>query len=115
MQAVNRENELLGFVAADFSVNDLLRDSSLSASIPHWNQYRGDPAVRGTLFLQQRFTSPLDEHIDEVLSESPLFDCAERREHDGDQPLSRPATKFERRGLRKGHRIWDWRFSKIDL
>jgi tRNA (guanine-N7-)-methyltransferase len=55
------------------------------------------------------------EHIDEVLSKSLLFDCAERREHDGDQPLSRPATKFERRGLRKGHRIWDWRFSKIDL
>jgi len=55
------------------------------------------------------------EHIDEVLAESPLFDCVERREHDGDQPLSRPATKFERRGLRKGHRIWDWRFQKIDL
>lgn len=55
------------------------------------------------------------EHIDEVLADSPLFECAERREHGGDQPLSRPATKFERRGLRKGHRIWDWRFSKIDL
>lgn len=55
------------------------------------------------------------EHIDEVLDDSALFDCAERREHDGDQPLARPATKFERRGLRKGHRIWDWRFQKIDL
>jgi hypothetical protein len=67
LQAVNRGNELLGFVAADFSVNDMLRDSHLTASIPKWNQYRGDPAVRGTLFLQQRFTSQLDEHIDEVL------------------------------------------------
>ncbi len=55
------------------------------------------------------------EHIDEVLADFPLFDCAERREHDGDQPLSRPATKFERRGQKKGHRIWDWRFSRIDL
>jgi tRNA (guanine-N7-)-methyltransferase len=55
------------------------------------------------------------EHIDEVLSESQLFECAERCEHGGDQPLSRPATKFERRGLKKGHRIWDWRFPKIDL
>ncbi len=55
------------------------------------------------------------EHIDEVLADSPLFECAERREHGGDQPLSRPATKFERRGLRKGHRIWDWRFEKIEL
>jgi tRNA (guanine-N7-)-methyltransferase len=53
------------------------------------------------------------EHIDEVLAHSDLFECAERREHDGDTPLDRPGTKFERRGLRKGHRIWDWRFVKI--
>ncbi|MDH3266891.1 MAG: tRNA (guanosine(46)-N7)-methyltransferase TrmB [Gammaproteobacteria bacterium] len=55
------------------------------------------------------------EHIDEVVAHSAWFSCAERREHDGDQPLARPATKFEQRGLRKGHRIWDWRFEKIDL
>ena len=53
------------------------------------------------------------EHIDEVLAESDLFRCSERREHDGDEPLDRPMTKFERRGLRKGHRIWDWRFEKV--
>lgn len=55
------------------------------------------------------------EHIDAVLAESGLFRCAERREHDGDRPMSRPGTKFERRGGRLGHRIWDWRFEKIDL
>lgn len=55
------------------------------------------------------------EHIDAVLADSEQFRCAERREHDGDQPISRPATKFERRGERLGHKIWDWRFEKIDL
>jgi tRNA (guanine-N7-)-methyltransferase len=50
------------------------------------------------------------EHIDEVLSQAHRFTCAERREHDGDQPLDRPQTKFERRGLKKGHRIHDWCF-----
>lgn len=55
------------------------------------------------------------EHIDAALAASPLFECEERREHAGDQPLQRPATKFERRGLKKGHRIWDWRFRRIDL
>lgn len=55
------------------------------------------------------------EHIDEVLENSSLFSCAERREHNGDQPLARPPTKFERRGLKKGHKIWDWRFEKNDL
>ncbi|MCK5359407.1 MAG: PDC sensor domain-containing protein [Gammaproteobacteria bacterium] len=68
LQAVNRDNQLLGFVAADFSVNELLRDSDLPETVPIWNQYKGDPAVRGTLFLQERFTSQLDEHIDEILS-----------------------------------------------
>ncbi len=68
LQAVNRDNQLLGFVAADFSVTDLLRDTSLNVNVPQWNQYRGDPAVRGTLFLQERHTSQLDKHIDEVLA-----------------------------------------------
>ena len=53
------------------------------------------------------------EHIDEVLSRADRFTCVERRVHDGEAPLDRPQTKFERRGLRKGHRIWDWIFKKI--
>lgn len=52
------------------------------------------------------------EYIDEVLARSPRFHCVERRVHDGEAPLDRPQTKFERRGLRKGHRIWDWCFQK---
>ena len=52
------------------------------------------------------------EHIDEVLSHSDRFTCIDRREHDGDEPLGRPQTKFERRGLRKGHRISDRCFEK---
>ncbi len=55
------------------------------------------------------------EHIDETFAAMPQFDCTERREHDGDQPLNRPMTKFERRGLRHGHRIVDWRFEKKHL
>jgi tRNA (guanine-N7-)-methyltransferase len=54
------------------------------------------------------------EHIAETLAQSALFDCVESRVHDGDDPLSRPVTKFERRGLRHGHRIWDWRFERVD-
>ena len=54
------------------------------------------------------------EHIDDELAASDRFFCAERREHDGENPLDRPGTKFERRGLRHGHRIWDWRFQRVD-
>ena len=48
--------------------------------------------------------------IEAKVLESGRFHCAERRVHGGDEPLDRPKTKFERRGLRHGHRIWDWRF-----
>jgi tRNA (guanine-N7-)-methyltransferase len=52
------------------------------------------------------------EHIDAVITESDRFECTLRREHDGDQPLDRPRTKFEARGLNKGHRICDWKLTR---
>jgi tRNA (guanine-N7-)-methyltransferase len=48
------------------------------------------------------------EHIDALIARTPEFSVVERREHAGDQPLARPATKFETRGINKGHRICDW-------
>lgn len=68
-------------------------------------------AAGGTMHIATDWAN-YAEHIDEVLSRSDRFACVERREHDGDRPLDRPQTKFERRGLRKGHRICDWCFEK---
>ena len=67
LQAVSRENQLLGFIAADFALADLLQDARLAAPEMHWQQFRGDPAVRSTLFMQERVPSLLDQHIDAVL------------------------------------------------
>jgi len=67
LQAVTKDNNLLGFIAADFALDDLLHDLRLTAPAMHWQQFRGDPAVRGTLFMQERVPSLLDQHIDEVL------------------------------------------------
>lgn len=50
--------------------------------------------------------------IDAALCDSDRFECTQRREHDGDQPLDRPRTKFEQRGLKQGLRICDWCFTK---
>ena len=55
------------------------------------------------------------EHIEAAIHGSGLFECAEKRVHSGEQPLDRPVTKFERRGLRHGHRIRDWRFVRADV
>jgi tRNA (guanine-N7-)-methyltransferase len=52
------------------------------------------------------------EHIDETMAATDLFQLDERAEHSGENPLDRFTTKFERRGLRRGHRIWDWRFQR---
>ncbi len=68
LQAVSRDNTLLGFIAADFAVNDLLHDTRLSTPSLGWKQFRGDPSVRGTVFMQTRASSLLDEHIDATLA-----------------------------------------------
>lgn len=67
LQAVSDNGTLIGFIAADFAVTDLLRDTVLIKPVPKWQQFRGDPAVRGTVFMQTRSQSLLDEHIDEVM------------------------------------------------
>lgn len=51
------------------------------------------------------------EHIDLELTRSPNFRIVERREHDGSRPLERPPTKFEKRGLKLGHPIVDWKLA----
>ena len=66
LQAVSRDNQLLGFIAADFAVDDLPADAPLAAASTRWQQFRGDPAVRGQLFQQTRAPSLLDKHIDAV-------------------------------------------------
>jgi hypothetical protein len=66
LQAVTKDNNLLGFIAADFALDDLIHDSRLTAPEIHWQQFRGDPAVRNTLFMQERVPSLLDQHIDDV-------------------------------------------------
>lgn len=68
LQAVTRDNQLLGFVAADFAVSDLLRDARLSSAPLRWQQFRGDPSVRGTVFMQTRAQSAFDDRIDEALA-----------------------------------------------
>lgn len=51
-------------------------------------------------------------HIDEVIAHSPAFSVLERREHSGEEPLDRPVTRFERRGLKLDHRIRDWQLAR---
>lgn len=53
------------------------------------------------------------EHIDEIIALDACFEQIERRKHAGEAPLDRVTTKFERRGLGKGHAIWDWHLRQV--
>jgi tRNA (guanine-N7-)-methyltransferase len=53
------------------------------------------------------------DQIDELTAAQEGFILSEKRIHSGDDPLDRPVTKFERRGLKLDHSICDWRFDRI--
>jgi len=61
------DNNLLGYVGADFDLRDLPLTRELYDEPTSWRQIKGDPAIRGTVFHQTRTDSRMDEHIDEVL------------------------------------------------
>jgi hypothetical protein len=64
---VDGSGALLGFLGADFDLRELPLTRELYAQPEQWLQLKGDPAIRGSLFFQQRVESLLDQHIDEVL------------------------------------------------
>ena len=66
----------------------------------------------GTLHIATDWENYAD-HIDTLIESQKHFRLSEKRVHCGDDPLDRPITKFERRGLKLGHRIWDWRLTRI--
>jgi hypothetical protein len=69
IQAVRRDERLLGFIAADFPIRDLPDTPAPNPeAAAGWQQFKGDPAIRGTVFLQQRSASVMDEHLDDALA-----------------------------------------------
>ncbi len=114
---------------------DVLRNGLASATLARVNLYFPDPwpkkrhhkrrivqseflaLVAGRLRDEGTLCIATDwagyaEHIDDVIETDRHFRLVERREHDGDQPIDRLTTKFERRGLARGHRIVDWRLTR---
>ncbi len=67
MQAVRHAEQILGFIAADFNVDALPEPEALPPEPAAWKQFKGDPAIRSTLFLQERAISAMDKVLDEVM------------------------------------------------
>ncbi|EXJ14667.1 PDC sensor domain-containing protein [Imhoffiella purpurea] len=68
VQRIETESgELLGFIGADFDLRELPLTRELYQQPGQWFQLKGDPAIRGGLFQQERVESLMDGRIDEVL------------------------------------------------
>jgi tRNA (guanine-N7-)-methyltransferase len=56
---------------------------------------------------------PYAEHILKVMQSEPgLINRSQRADSFSDQPIYRPLTKFENRGLKLGHGVWDLVFER---
>ena len=66
--AILKDQQLTGFIAADFDLRDLPLSDTHHNDTTGWRQIKGDPAIRQTVFMQQRAISDLDLHIDDVIA-----------------------------------------------
>lgn len=64
---VDDSGELRGYLGADFDLSELPLTREVFRQPEQWMQMKGDPAIRGGLFNQQRVESPMDRRIDEIL------------------------------------------------
>ncbi len=61
------KGERLGYLGADFDLRELPATQALYLQPGQWMQLKGDPAIRGGLFHQQRAVSLMDQQMDTVL------------------------------------------------
>ncbi len=64
-----QHGEALGFIGADFDLRNLADFSGeLYEEDAEWRQIKGDPSIRGTVFLQSRTESLMDRNMDTALA-----------------------------------------------
>lgn len=69
MQIIRNEaGERLGFLGVDYDLRELPRDDKVYEEPRKWRQIKGDPAIRGGLFLQQRVESQMDTKLEVVMT-----------------------------------------------
>lgn len=68
IQKVSFKGKTMGYIGADFDLRDLPLTRELYQEPTTWQQIKGDPAIRGSLFAQTRVDSVLDKNIDDIFS-----------------------------------------------
>jgi hypothetical protein len=64
VQVVRGDDEILGFIGADFDLRDLPSTTETIEEPIDWRQIKGDPSIRGTVFQQHRVESLMDSNMD---------------------------------------------------
>ncbi len=64
LQVVRRDDEMLGFIGADFDLRDLPATTERYVEPVDWRQIKGDPSIRGTVFQQHRTESVMDRNME---------------------------------------------------
>jgi hypothetical protein len=64
VQVVRSNDEMLGFIGADFDLRDLPSTTETVEEPIDWRQIKGDPSIRGTVFQQHRVESLMDRNMD---------------------------------------------------
>ena len=67
IKKVWKDKELIGYLGTDFDLRALPLTREMYNEPVHWQQLKGDPAIRGSVFQQCRIESMLDDKIDLVL------------------------------------------------
>ena len=62
------DKQVIGFLGVDYDLRELPRTEALYEEPREWRQIKGDPAIRGGLFTQQRTESVMDKQLDNVLA-----------------------------------------------
>jgi hypothetical protein len=64
----DEDNQLSGYLGADFDLRELPNTAEEYKNEKNWQQIKGDPSIRSSLFSQHRIESAMDAQIDDVLS-----------------------------------------------
>nr|VFJ77626.1 MAG: hypothetical protein BECKFW1821C_GA0114237_11322 [Candidatus Kentron sp. FW] len=68
LHIVRDGDSILGYLGADFDLRDLPASEFMLDESRAWRQVKGDPSIRGTMFLQSRVEGPMDGNIDQVMA-----------------------------------------------
>ncbi len=69
LQIVRGQNgAALGYLGADFDLRNLPATAEIYEEPGHWRQVKGDPSIRGAVFLQCRVDSSMDLALDKALA-----------------------------------------------